>query len=164
MRSHCSGFSYVALLILIAVLAVVASTTLQAGATVQRRHAEEELLRVGAEFARALASYRAATPAGADPLPRQLDDLLADPRYAGARRHLRNVRPDPLSGAQDWGILRGPDGGIVAIHSLSKGKPIKVSGFAQGQQQFDNAQSYAEWRFGDVLALPAGHAVGPRSE
>jgi type II secretory pathway pseudopilin PulG len=155
-RSRCGGFSYVALLILIAVLAVVATTTLQAGASVQRRHAEEDLLRVGAEFERALASYKAATPAGASPWPQQLDDLLADPRYAGARRHLRNVRADPLSGTQDWGIVRGPDGGIVALHSLAKGRPIKVSGFAPGQQRFENAENYAQWRFGEELALRAG--------
>jgi type II secretory pathway pseudopilin PulG len=148
-----SGFSYVALLILIAILSIAATATVQAGAAVQRRQAEQELLRIGMEFERALASYKSATPAGTRGTPQSLEDLLSDPRFVGTRRHLRAVRPDPISGRPEWGLVRGPDGGIVAVHSLSSAAPIKVAGFATGYERLANAGSYADWLFGDVSQL-----------
>jgi type II secretory pathway pseudopilin PulG len=149
-RKTCSGFSYVALLVLIAILSIAAAATVQAGAAVQRRHAEEELLRVGMEVERAFASYSAATPAGMRRTPQSLDDLVLDPRFAGTRRHLRAWRPDPITGRLEWGLVRGPDGGIVAVHSLSTAAPIKIAGFATGYERLAEAGSYADWLFGDM--------------
>jgi type II secretory pathway pseudopilin PulG len=152
-RKASSGFSYVALLILIAILSIAATATVQAGAAVQRLHAEQELLRIGMEFERALVSYKSATPAGKRGAPQSLEDLLSDPRSAGTRRHLRAVRPDPILGRPEWGLVRGPDGGIVAVHSLSSAAPIKVAGFATGYERLANADSYADWLFGDLSQL-----------
>ena len=163
-RSRHYGFSYIALLILIASMSVVATATVQAGAAVQRSHAEEELLRVGMEFERALVSYKASTPAGAPQSPRVLEDLLADPRFAGARRHLRAVRPDPITGKREWGLVLGSDGGIVAVHSLSTAVPIKVAGFATGWERFTQAASYSDWQFGVVQPLAVKRLGGGRPE
>jgi type II secretory pathway pseudopilin PulG len=148
------GFSYLALMILVAVMALVTATSLQVGALAQRRLAEEELLFVGAEFKRALVSYAATTPPGASRYPRALDDLLRDPRLPGARRHLRRIYVDPIAGGTDWGLIASPDGGIAGVHSLSELEPIKQQGFGLDEAALAGRRSYREWVFGADLPPP----------
>lgn len=149
------GFSLLGLLILIAILGIVAASNVQVGTLLQRRTAEQELLFVGKEFQRALASYAAATPIGAPRGPTSLDDLLRDPRFPGVRRHLRRVYVDPMTGTTSWGLLRGPEGRIVAVYSLSEGQPIKQAGFDAELLHLAQRVRYSEWLFGIVAALPA---------
>jgi len=148
------GFGLLALLILIAVLGIVGASGVQVGALMQRRAAEQELLFVGMEFQRGLASYAAAAPAGAPRTPKTLEDLLRDPRQPGVWRHLRRVYVDPVTGAARWGLVRGPDGGIVAVHSLSGAAPIKQAGFESGMQHLAERGKYSEWVFGTLPAAP----------
>ena len=148
------GFGLLGLLILIAILGIVGASGVQVGALMQRRAAEQDLLFVGMEFQRALASYAAASPAGAPRTPKTLEDLLRDPRQPGVRRHLRRIYVDPVTGAARWGLVRGPDGGIVAVHSLSGAAPIKQTGFESGMQHLAERGKYSEWVFGTVPAAP----------
>lgn len=146
------GFTYVGLLILLAIIGATSAATLQAGSLLQRRTAEEELLRVGAEFRNALSSYAMATPVGQKRLPTSLQDLLKDPRYPTTRRHLRKIHTDPITGKEEWGLVLSPDGtGILAVHSLSEAKPIKIGNFDPGFQGFEMKESYRDWQFGIVL-------------
>ena len=140
------GFTYVGLLIAIAILALICTTSLQAGSALQRHAAEEELLEIGAEFRAALTSYANATPAGQSRLPASLNDLLLDPRYPTVRRHLRDLRPDPITGKEQWGTIEA-GGGIVAIFSLSDSRPLKIDGFDEPFGDFKGKTSYREWRF-----------------
>ena len=143
-----AGFSYLGLLILIAIIGIAASTTLQAGSILQRRAAEEELLEIGAEFRSALISYANATPAGQKRAPSSLQDLLKDPRYPGVRRHLRKLYADPITGKEEWGLVDAIDGsGIAGFHSLSNAKPIKISNFDIAFQEFEQKSSYRDWKF-----------------
>jgi type II secretory pathway pseudopilin PulG len=146
-RAH-RGFGYLALLILVAVLGMAAASTVQVGALLQRRFAEDQLLFVGAEFERAFSSYAAATPPGRSPYPRALDELVRDPRFPGLRRHLRRIYVDPITGREEWGLLVSPDGGIGGVHSLSALQPIKQSGFDGGWERLANRSQYQEWLFG----------------
>lgn len=146
-RSH-RGFSYLALLILVAVLGMAAANSVQVGALLQRRFAEEQLLFVGAEFERAFNSYAVATPPGRSPYPRALDELLRDQRFPGLRRHLRQIYADPITGREEWGLLTSPDGGIAGVHSLSPLQPIKQSGFDGGWERLASRSQYREWPFG----------------
>lgn len=149
------GFGLLGLLILIAILGIVAASGVQIGTLLQRRAAEEELLFVGMEFQRALASYAAASPVGAPRGPASIDDLLRDPRFPGVRRHLRRVYVDPVTGGTRWGLIRGPDGRIVAFHSLSEEPPIKQANFAAELQHLAQRSRYSEWTFGTAaLARP----------
>ena len=142
------GFGYVGVLILLGILSVTATATLQLGILMERRAAEEELLRIGTEFHSALASYAASTPPGQSPRPRSLQDLLRDPRYPGIRRHLRRIYTDPLTGKTEWGTEERPDmPGIVAIYSLSTNAPIKVGNFAVEFAHFEHKKTYSEWKF-----------------
>jgi type II secretory pathway pseudopilin PulG len=141
------GFSYVALLIAVALIGALTAGAVSSGATMQRRVAEEELLFVGSQFKRAFNSYYAATPSGGHPYPRQLSDLLRDPRYPSPRRHLRKVFADPLTGQATWGLVEAPGGGIMGVYSLAKEVPIRVAGFSDEFASFAYKRSYAEWVF-----------------
>jgi type II secretory pathway pseudopilin PulG len=142
------GFTYLGLMIVLAVIGVAAAGTLQMGAVLQRHAAEEELLAIGLEFREALKSYAHATAGGAPAAPYKLEDLVRDPRYPNPKRHLRRVPADPLTGQMKWGLILGADGkSIIGIHSLSKDKPIKIANFPLIFQGFDAKSSYSDWIF-----------------
>jgi len=148
------GFAYLTLLIAIAIIGVAAAATLELGSILQRRAAEEELLAIGSEFRHALISYASATPAGQSPAPPTLDALLKDPRYPNIRRHLRKLYFDPMTGNQQWGIVKTIDGnGIAGIYSLSKAKPIKIGNFETQFLSLADKTSYADWIFMAVMPV-----------
>jgi type II secretory pathway pseudopilin PulG len=141
-----AGFTYIWLLLAIAFMAVGLVAVAEVATTAIRRDKEAELLFVGDQYARAISLYRASSP-GAQQYPQKLEDLLVDKRFPNIRRHLRRVYPDPITGNADWGLVRGPGGGIVGVYSRSTTHPLKVSNFPKGYEAFANATSYAEWRF-----------------
>lgn len=142
------GFTYLGLLILVAIIGIASAASLQAGAALQRRAAEEELLDIGMEFRNALISYANATPVGQRRTPSSLQDLLKDPRYPNPRRHLRKLYADPLTGKEEWGVIEAQDGGgIIGVYSLSNARPIKTGNFEVVFQDFAGKTSYREWRF-----------------
>lgn len=142
------GLAYLLLLIVLSLLALGSTVSVSMGAMETRRAAEEELLAVGAEYERALASYRASSrggPLGAN--PKSLQDLLLDPRYPGVRRHLRKAFADPLTG-HPWGVVFANDGSIEGFFSTASGVPIRQAGFAGVWETFNEAQTYRQWVFG----------------
>lgn len=141
------GFSYVGLLILVGILGAMFAATVTAGAQMQRRAAEEELLFIGKQFHNALKSYYESTPRGASPYPKQLSDLLLDPRTSGSRRYLRQIFVDPLTGKAEWGTVAAPGGGVMGVYSLSQETPIKVSGFDSEFENLANKTRYSDWLF-----------------
>jgi type II secretory pathway pseudopilin PulG len=146
--SRQSGFTYLSLMILVAIIGIATAATLQAGSALQRRAAEEELLAIGSEFQMALTSYENATPPGKKRAPDSLQELLKDPRYPNIRRHLRKLYPDPITGAEEWGVVQAPDGGgIVGFYSLSEKPPIKIGNFDAAFADFAGKTSYREWKF-----------------
>lgn len=148
LRSAAPGFAYLGLLVAVAALGLAAAGTVSLGARASRQDAERQLLAIGGEIERALLSYAAAsTPAQAGIGPRALEDLLKDPRSPGLKRHLRRVRPDPLTGTADWGLVLARDGSILGVYSLADGRPQKVAGFGPAQAHFERAERYADWVF-----------------
>lgn len=99
------GFTYLSLIILVAIIGLASAATIKLGVILQRSAAERELLAIGAEYADALESYAKATPPGQSPLPPSFKELLRDPRFPNVRRHLRRVYVDPLTGKAEWGIV-----------------------------------------------------------
>lgn len=141
------GYAYLLLLVLIAVLGAASNAAVGLGAAVARRDAERHLLAIGTEFQSALISH-----AGR---PRELVELTRDPRVPGTRRHLRRIPIDPLTGRDNWGLVRDAQGGIVGIHSLAAGVPIKRTGFDPRWRTFDEAGTYQQWVFGQNNPLKA---------
>ena len=164
------GFTYLSLLFFIAVLGVGLAATAISWQTERQREKEAELLFAGAAFRDAIALYYNRSPGGLQEFPKRLEDLVKDPRYPDARRYLRRIYRDPTNAEQKWGTIAAPDGGIMGVHSLSTGKPIKTAGAASQGPDFDAATSYADWKFvylpqaapaalpGMTPAAPAGDA------
>ena len=152
-----TGFAYILLLVSIAVIGIVASSSLSVGALVSRRDAEQSLLTIGLEFEAALRSY-AGVPTNAISAPnatgpRTLEELLKDPRHPDVKRHLRQIYADPLTGQTDWGLVKDSSESIVGIYSLAEGVPIKRSGFNHRRAHFEEAKSYGAWIFGLQTAV-----------
>lgn len=143
------GVAYLALMIAVAVISLVAAGSVQTGALQGQREAEEELLFVGGEYSLALVRYAEATPAGAHRSPRTVEELLRDPRHPGLVRHLRRAYPDPTGEQQGWVLVRDRQGFIVGVHSASNLRPIRTTGFAPSQVYFEGrpALSYRDWVF-----------------
>ncbi|AXA91819.1 type II secretion system protein [Massilia sp. YMA4] len=142
------GFTYVSVIILVAIIGLVAATTLRIGATMQRAQAERELLYIGEQFSDALKSYAGATPQGQPQQPPTLKELLRDPRFPGTRRHLRKIFIDPMTGKAEWGIIyMGDKVGVLGIYSLSTAAPIKVGNFPMRFQAFEGKQKISDWVF-----------------
>ncbi|MES2075078.1 MAG: type II secretion system protein [Pseudomonadota bacterium] len=156
------GFTYLSLIILVAVIGLVAASTLKMGALLQRARAEQELLNIGAEFSDALQSYANATPAGQPPQPPSLKELLKDPRFPGVRRHLRKLFVDPMTGSAEWGVVYLADKvGVIAVYSLSDAKAIKLSNFPSRYQVFEGKTLVSDWKFTMTgKAATAGPADG----
>ena len=148
MRRRQQGFTYLGLVILLAIIGMVGAAALKVDALLARAAAEQELLEAGAAFSAALDSYAAATPPGQPPQPPTLQDLLKDNRFPNVKRHLRKVFVDPISGKAEWGITYlGDKVGIVGIYSLSQAQPLKQANFDERFQNFENKKHYAEWKF-----------------
>jgi type II secretory pathway pseudopilin PulG len=163
-RHASGGFTYVGLIVLVAIIGMVTATTIKLGSLMQRRAAEEALLEVGAAFGDALKSYANASTPGQRLTPATLDELLLDPRFPTPRRHLRQIYADPVTGEARWGLQRGVDKiGIVAVYSLSSARPIKLANFDPRFVGFDNRQRRSDWKFvaTGMAAIPAPEAEGP---
>lgn len=168
-----NGFAYLSLLIFLALMGFVCAMAVQVGGLVHRRAAEQALLDVGLEFARALSTYADQTPAGMDDQPLSLQELLLDTRHTQKVRHLRQIYPDPMTGSTEWGLELDPDTRrIIGVFSLSTHKPIKVGNFPPGLESFQGKKLISEWVFssdiavsiergGDALSKKDGNLINP---
>jgi type II secretory pathway pseudopilin PulG len=148
-RRSAAGFTYLSLIILLAIIGLVSATTLKLGVILQRAAAERELLNIGAQFSDALESYAKATPAGQLNVPPTLNELLRDPRFPGVRRHLRRIFVDPMTGKAEWGIqYASGTTGVLGVYSLSDAKPIKIANFPARFQGLEGKLRLSDWKFG----------------
>lgn len=141
-----AGFTYLGVLMLVAVLGIGLAATGQVWSSVARRDKERELLWVGAQYAQALRSYYRSSP-GLAQYPAALDDLVEDDRFPQPRRHLRKRYPDPITNSSEWGLMRGLDGRITGIYSLSHDVPLKQAGFDAQWSDFEGLGHYSDWQF-----------------
>lgn len=139
-----AGYTYLSVLAMLLAVGMAAQTATIPSESARIRDAEAELLFRGLAYRDAIASYWAAG-GDAPRLPGRLTDLLEDDRD-GRRRHIRQLYPDPLSGAR-WTLIAGPDGGIAGVASSSAAAPRKRAFFPVGLEAFAEAESYADWRF-----------------
>jgi type II secretory pathway pseudopilin PulG len=156
-----SGFTYVGLLVIVALIGVSLAMTGEAWRTTAQREKERELLFVGDQFRKAITQYYDGTPGGVKQFPNSLDDLLKDARYPTTRRHLRKVYRDPMTGKREWGLIRGPGDSIMGVYSLSKQAPMKRANFPPDYASFERAESYAAWRFAYSEANAEATAPAP---
>lgn len=156
-RGRAGGFTYIGLLILVAILGIglaAAGTSYHLDA---QREKERELLFAGDQMRRAIDAYYARSP-GAGRYPQTLQDLLRDTRYPMTQRYLRRIYRDPITGGTDWGLVMAPDGGIQGVYSRSEARPLKVAGFPRDYEDFNDRKRYADWRF---IASGDGFGASP---
>jgi type II secretory pathway pseudopilin PulG len=151
MKQH--GFTYMTLLFTLAILSGGLALAGEVWETSARREKEAELLHVGNEYRKAIERYYLS---GTRQYPRSLADLVKDPRQPGTVRHLRKLYPDPVSGKDEWGLVKAADGGIAGVYSPSDATPLKVAGFAVRDASFEGKAKYADWQF--IYAPAAGPA------
>lgn len=157
-KSAQSGFTYLFVLMLIALIGMglVAAGTLWS--TDVKRAREAELLFIGDQYRQAIRSYYELEP-NQPRLPQSIDDLLEDHRGPTLARHLRRAYRDPFTGER-FALIRVPASqGITGVHSQSSGHPFKVSGFSGEDKAFAEAVTYADWQF--VFVPPAPTTPAP---
>ena len=113
--SRQSGFTYLGVLLAIALLGIGLTAASEVWVTIAKRQRLEQLDWVGQQFVQAIGSYYEASPGRVKAYPPTLQDLLEDRRFAFVRRHLRQVYVNPFSAAADWDVVRAPDGGIRGL-------------------------------------------------
>jgi len=160
MRGRQRAFTYLGVLILVAILGSLLAVAGRAWRTQVMRERETELLFVGDQYRQAIRRYADNTPAGAPRYPGELKDLLKDPRRPVIARYLRKLYRDPITGSRDWGIVKAPDGGIAGVYSRSEDKPFKQSNFSAKDASFEAKEKYSEWWF---VSLSEGANASSRS-
>ena len=158
-----AGFTYIGLLIVVVILGLGLSEVGVLWRTQAQREREQELLAIGHEFERAIASYHGV---GAHQYPAEIADLLNDKRFSEPKHHLRKLYADPMTGAADWTLISAPLQGISGIASSSQAEPIKKAGFDVDEEKFKDATSYADWQFVYIPRIRMRHpvAVPPPSD
>lgn len=154
---------YLGLLFAIALAGIGLAVVGQAWETTRAREREAELLFAGNQYRQAIGAYFRQMALGR--YPPRLEDLLKDPRTPQTTRHLRRMYPDPITGKAEWGMVKGPDGGIAGVYSLSDKEPLKSANFRARDAAFEGKAKYAEWQFVYVpltspLIAPAAPAAG----
>lgn len=145
------GFTYLTVLFIVAILSTGLALIGEVWHTSRVREREAELLFVGNEYRDAIARYYLSGPQRQ--YPRNLADLLKDPRQPATVRHLRRLYADPITGSSQWGLVKAPDGGIAGVYSLSEESPLKVAGFRVRDAAFEAKGKYSDWQF--IFAPPA---------
>ncbi|MFL6694770.1 MAG: type II secretion system protein [Ramlibacter sp.] len=148
-RAGEAGYTYIGLLLLVAMIGIVLATAGVVWRTEMQREREAQLLFVGEQFAAAITDFYERTPAGQRPrFPARLEELLDDPRWPTTKRHLRRLYVDPFTGEANWGLVPSPEGGILGVYSQAAGTPLRRANFPpRYQEAFETAMTYADWRF-----------------
>jgi type II secretory pathway pseudopilin PulG len=140
-----------AVLVIIVVIGIMTTVVAQTWKSVYRIEKENELIWVGHQFRNAIEGYykyRMAQRGGApgNYYPTELRDLLSDPGRAGGYSWLRKIYKDPITGKDDWVLIRTP-GGIKGVRSASDKQPLRIAGFDVKDSSFTGKKRYSEWVF-----------------
>lgn len=149
--SRQAGFTYVAVLVALAIFGIGLAALGTSWSAVSQRDKENELLEIGAAYQRAICEYYLRTPGNPKRFPAALEDLVEDRRFVGIRRHLREVYGDPLSRGKDWGLVRAPDGGVAGVYSLSEKETLRRQPLKLATLTVAGGR-YSDWKF---VCVPA---------
>ena len=115
-RRDSTGFTYLGVLLAIALVSVGLMAVSEVWVGVARREKLIQLEWAGQQYQQAIASYYHASPGGVKAYPSSLNDLLDDRRFLVTRRHLRTLYPNPFTGRMDWEPIAAADGGMQGVH------------------------------------------------
>lgn len=159
MSARQTGFTYLTALFAVAILGGGLALAGEVWETSVKREREAELLFAGNAYRAAIERYFLSGPQRQ--YPRDLEELLEDPRRPGTERYLRKLYADPVTG-KAFGLVKAPDGGIVGVHSASEAAPLKIAGFGKRDATFEGAAKYSDWKF--VHTAPVAAAKPPAAK
>lgn len=146
-RVRQKGFTYVWIMFVVALIGITLAAGGQVWRTKAKREKEKELMFAGDQFRQAIGSYYESSPEIPRRYPDSLEKLLLDNRFPAVKRHLRKIYFDPMTGSDEWGLIRQPGIGIVGVYSLSTQAPLKKTNFHARDASFKGAESYRDWKF-----------------
>ena len=141
------GFTYLSVLLLVFVAGTALTTASHPWRTIMQREREKELLFRGDRIHRAIESYCKAGGTEQMKFPSRFEDLLKDPRFPAAKRHIRRIYKDPMTENGTWGLILGPGNSIKGVYSKSKRPPLKTGNFSEKYKDFEQAKTYSDWKF-----------------
>lgn len=164
-----AGFSYMLVLLWVAISGVGLATLGTMWATARQHEDEIELLYIGHQYRQAIGRYYQRGSGTVSRYPPSLEELLKDSRNPGIERHLRRPWGDPITG-EPLGLIPAPGGGIMGVRSTSSKRPLKLTNFDAANAAFENLGqlpgenvSYADWEFVYLPpGAPAGNRGGPK--
>jgi type II secretory pathway pseudopilin PulG len=155
-RQLIGGHTLLGVMVLLVLVGLALGQAGELWSHARQRDKERELLKVGDEFRRAIQQYYNQSPGLVKQYPPTLEALLKDDRFPVTRRHLRKLYPDPITGSQNWGLVKS-SGGITAVYSISDDSPLKKKHFPVVYEGFEDKNDYGDWKFGYVpvpVAVP----------
>lgn len=139
------GFTYIGVLVIVAVMMMALGAASQIWHTVMQREKEQELLFIGHQFRAAIGQYYAQSGGR---YPPSLDALLESNDLGVKKSHfLRKLYKDPMTSEGDWGLVAEADKRIMGVYSLSEEKPYKTTGFLSVDADLGLAETYSDWKF-----------------
>jgi type II secretory pathway pseudopilin PulG len=151
MLKSSSGFTYIAVLVLVVVMGIMLGAASQSWTMIMKREREKELLFRGAQIRDAIDNWNK-QGAGRQPMPlKDLKDLLKDPRSTSNIRYLRKLYTDPLTN-KEWTVMSDPQKGIIGVASTSEEEPLKqdFTDYPKDSPEFamfGGKLKYKEWAF-----------------
>ncbi len=142
-----SGFTYVGLLAVLALIGLLLAAAGDVVSTTERRSREDQLLWVGHEYRAAIGRYWLRNRR----YPLALEELLGTgPDQPLPVRFIRRLYPDPMTNGAPWVLVPAPSGGIMGVASSSTRAPLKTANFDPVDPSFEKATTYGDWQFSFV--------------
>ena len=129
--------------LIVAVIAAIAVALLLGTGLETYLNQERRLVSAGQEIVAALEAYRAASPGSAKELPRDLSELLHDPRMLADKGNLSTLPVDPMTQKQEWGVIKNNAKQIIGVHNLSSATPTWIGRILS----LRSGDTYAHWQF-----------------
>jgi len=143
-RRGARGFTYLGLLVLVALIGLMLSAASEVVSTVAQREREAQLLWVRHEYRAAIGRFWIRN----HKFPQMLEELVGSAPDAPIQvRYIRRLYPDPMTNAVDWVLVKAPNDAIMGIASSSTRAPLKTGHFDDADQDFADAKAYSDWQF-----------------
>ena len=118
------GITYITALFVLAIMAGGLALAGEVWDTSARREREAELLHVGNEYRKAIERYYLSGT------QRQYPQQPLRPAEGSAPARHRAppapAVPDPITGKEEWGLVKSADGGFAGVYSLSEARAAQV--------------------------------------
>lgn len=113
------GFTYLGLLIAIALIGIGLAVVSEVWVKVAERQKLAQLEWIGQQYVQAIGSYYYANTGSVHYYPQTLEDLLEDKRHLGIIRHIREIYANPFTGKVDFKLSVAPSGGVQGIEAAT---------------------------------------------